>query len=100
MSKLYDANGNVWPLFSVRAGDTMIIRNLPPTLSTAIDRIRVFRLTRAEYHVDDDTLTLEPESPLPTLAAMLASASGPQIVNNNAWAFIRGMLGPSSYNQP
>jgi hypothetical protein len=72
IDKVFDANGSRWPLWSVAAGDTVIIRNLAPTLSTAIDRIRVFRLSRATYDVDSDTLAIEPETPRPTLEALLA----------------------------
>lgn len=72
IDKVYDGNGVRWPLYLVRAGDTIVIRNLPPTLSTVIDKIRIFRLTRAEYAIDTDTLTIEPETPLPTLDVLIA----------------------------
>jgi hypothetical protein len=72
INQVFDANGSRWPLWYVQAGDTVIIRNLAPTLSTSIDRIRVFRLARAEYAFDTDTLSLEPETPLPKLDALLA----------------------------
>jgi hypothetical protein len=72
LTRVYDATGARWPLWSVRAGDTLVIRNLPPTLSTTIDRIRSFRLTRAEYHTDDDTLAIEPDVPRPSLEVLLA----------------------------
>jgi hypothetical protein len=72
INQVFDANGQRWPLWYVQAGDTMVIRNLPPTLSSLIDRVRVFRLARVAYSFDDDTLELEPESPLPKLDALLA----------------------------
>jgi hypothetical protein len=72
ISQVFDAGGARWPLWAVAAGDTVIIRNLPPTLSTTIDRIRVFRLSRAAYDFDTNTLALEPELPRPTLDALLA----------------------------
>ena len=71
-SAVYDSAGARWPLWMVRSGDTITARNLPPTLSTDIDRIRTFRISRTEYDVDNRTLSVEPESPLPTLDAMLA----------------------------
>lgn len=89
IDRVFDASGQRWPLWIVVTGDTMIIRNLAPTLSTAIDRIRVFRLTRTEYHADDDTLTIEPESPLPSLSAMLALAVPPSWVTAPWWVQIR-----------
>jgi hypothetical protein len=90
VTALFDANGSRWPLTSVASGDTMIIRNLSPTLSNAINRIRVFRVTRTEYAVDTDTLTLEPESPLPSLAAMLALAVPPSWVTSPWWVQVGG----------
>lgn len=85
VAQLYDANGNRWPLTAAHAGDTVIIRNLPPSLSTAIDRIRVFRLTRTEYHIDDNTVTLEPEAPLSTLESQLALSVPPSWVTTPWW---------------
>jgi hypothetical protein len=79
------AAGGDWPLTQVRAGDTMVIRNLPPTLSTAIDRIRTFRITRVELDLETNTLTIEPEHPLPTLAALLAQATPPSWVTTPWW---------------
>jgi len=70
--QVFDAGGSRWPLWYVQAGDTMVIRNLSPSLGVAIDRVRVFRLTRAEYRFDDDTLTLEPETPIARLDVLLA----------------------------
>lgn len=72
LTRVYDGAGARWPLWYVRAGDTVIIRNLPPTLSTSIDRIRIFRLTRTEYHANDDAIQIEPDVPRPTLEALLA----------------------------
>lgn len=69
---VYDAAGGRWPLHAVRSGDTVTIRNLPPTLSNTIDRIRTFRIARTTYDALAGTIAIEPESPLPTLTAMLA----------------------------
>lgn len=71
---LFDAAGARYPLWMARAGDTVTIRNLPPTLSTEIDRIRTFRISRKSYNVDTDTLTPVPEYALPTLEIQIASA--------------------------
>jgi hypothetical protein len=69
---IYDSAGARYPLNMMRSGDTVTIRNLPPTLSTAVDRIRTFRIVRTMYDAITDTITVEPESPLPTLDALLA----------------------------
>jgi len=71
---LFDAAGARYPLWMARAGDTLTIRNLPPTLSTEIDKIRIFRIVRKSYDVDADILTPVPEDPLPSLEIQIASA--------------------------
>jgi hypothetical protein len=66
--KLFGATGERWPNYMGRAGDTITLRNLPPSLSTEIDRIRTFLITETDYDVDHDLLTVTPESPMPRLA--------------------------------
>jgi len=56
----------------VRAGDTIVMRNLLPTSVLVTDRVRIFRINRTSYNAATNLLTVEPESPLPTLAALLA----------------------------
>lgn len=69
---IYDAAGARYPMWVVRAGDTITIRNLPPNISTSIDRLRTFRITHTAYDAFADTLDVEPESPPRTLEVMLA----------------------------
>lgn len=69
---VFDASGARWPLYLIRPGDTIFIRNLPPTLSTSVDQIRSFTVARSEYNLDDDTVGVEPLDPLPTLEAALS----------------------------
>lgn len=68
---LYDATGARWPLWAARSGDTITIRNLPPTLSLAIDRIRTFRIAETTYSCDTDMLRVTPELPRPSLEVLL-----------------------------
>lgn len=70
--QLYDALGSRWPAWLARSGDTITIRNLPPTLSAAIDRVRTFRIAETTYTAETDTLEVTPESPLPRLEVMVA----------------------------
>lgn len=42
---IYDPFGARYPVWMARSGDTVGIRNLPPALSTDIDRIRSFRVS-------------------------------------------------------
>lgn len=69
---IYDAAGARYPKFLVRAGDTIVARNLPPTLSTDIDRLRSFRVAATEYLIDSDDLNATPESYLPSLDVLVA----------------------------
>lgn len=69
---VYDSAGGQWPLWAVRSGDTITIRNLPPTLSADVDRLRTFRISRTEYDAVNAVLTVEPEAALPRLEVLVA----------------------------
>ena len=68
---VYTASGASAPLYGVRSGDTITVRNLPPNLSPSIDRIRTFRISRTEYDCMDNVLSVEPEAALPTVATQI-----------------------------
>jgi hypothetical protein len=70
--RLHDAAGSIWPLYAMRAGDTVTMRNLPPTLSTEIDRIRTFRVAETEYDAATGELSIAPEEPMPSLDVLVA----------------------------
>lgn len=72
VKEIFDASGTRLPLWVARAGHVATARNLSPTLSADIDRIRTFRIAETEYNADADTLSITPESPLPTLDFLLA----------------------------
>jgi hypothetical protein len=69
---IYDATGAQWPLWEVAPGDTITIRNLPPDVAGALDRVRTFRVSHTSYDPIAKTLEIEPEAPTPTLETMLA----------------------------
>lgn len=69
---VYDASGARYPLWMVRSGDTITIRNLPPSTSTSVDRIRTFRISHTSYDLMTRTLGIELEAPPPRLATLLA----------------------------
>lgn len=71
-SAVYNSLGGRVPLWLPRAGDTIVIRNLPPTISTQIDQIRTFRIARTTCDLIARTLTVEPLVPLPSVAALIA----------------------------
>jgi hypothetical protein len=60
------------PLYAMRAGDTVTMRNLPPTLSTAVDRIRTFTVGETSYDAAEDRLDIAPSDPVPTLVTLVA----------------------------
>lgn len=72
IAALYDAGGGRWPLWAARSGDTITIRNLPPTLSLDVDRIRTFRIAETSYSCDTDVLSVTPELPRPSLEVLVA----------------------------
>lgn len=71
-SAVYNSVGGRVPLWLPRAGDTVVIRNLPPTISVSIDQLRTFRIARTTCDLIARTLTIEPFVPLPTVQALLA----------------------------
>jgi hypothetical protein len=68
--RIADSNGVQAVKALVHSGDTITVRNLPPTLSGDIDRVRTFVIEETDY-TDDDTLEVTPESPLPRLDQVL-----------------------------
>lgn len=65
--RLYDSAGGLYPLWLCRSGDTITIRNLPTSVSAAIDRIRTFTVSETRYDLSNNTLSVVPELPLETL---------------------------------
>lgn len=71
-SRLYDATGGEFPLYAIRAGDTVTMRNLPPTLSPTVDRIRTFVVSETDYDAMRDEISIAPETPTPSLEKLIA----------------------------
>lgn len=69
---VYDASGACWPLYMVRAGDIVVIRNLAPDIAVEIGQSAVFRIAQTNYVANGDQLTVEPEGPIPSLELLLA----------------------------
>ena len=53
----------------------MTVRNLPPTLSTAIDNIHTFVISETEYDAETGELSISPERAAPTIARLLSGAT-------------------------
>lgn len=74
VDRIFDIRGNPFPLFYIRADDTLTLRNLPPILGSAYDKIRVLVITRTDVDLIANTMTLELEIPMPDLSVQLAKA--------------------------
>lgn len=80
IAAVYDASGTPSPLYQVRAGDVITIRNLSPKLSIALDQVRSFSVTETSYDLFTGELEVVPESPLASLDVLIARGvpkSGP-----------------------
>ena len=71
-SRIYDAIGARYPLYAMRAGDTVTVRNLPPTLSTAVNRLRTFVIGETDYNALSGAISVAPREPVPTLVTLIA----------------------------
>lgn len=71
VTRVFGTNGAPVPLSEVRACDVVTIRNLPPAVLNTLDTIRTFRLTRTTYDPIANTLSFEPEAPMPTLDVLV-----------------------------
>lgn len=74
LDKVFNARGQEIPAFMVRTDDLLTIRNLPPTIGSAYDKIRTLVITRTSYNLITQKLTLELEIPLPNTTVQLAQA--------------------------
>ena len=69
---VYDAAGARYPLWMIRGGDTISIRNLSSAISATVDRVRSFIVDTTNYDAVARKITVTPASPLPTLDVLLA----------------------------
>lgn len=74
INRVFDQYGTPYPLFFMRVDDTITLRNLPPVLGQAYDKIRTLVVTHTDYDIFTNKITLELEIPLPDQSIMLARA--------------------------
>jgi hypothetical protein len=75
LDRIFDKYGNPFPLFYIRADDTLTLRNLPPTLTAVLyDKIRTLVITRTDVDLIKGTIKLELELPMPDLNVQMAQA--------------------------
>lgn len=70
--QVFTPTGGRVPLWMVRSGDTVIVRNLPPEAGATVDRIRTFIIAETRFSCDTTTLDITPEAPLPRLDVQVA----------------------------
>lgn len=71
-NNVFDLGGAIYPLWLVRSGDVITIRNLSPSISSSVDSIRTFRIVHTNYDASARRLEVEPDSPPSTLEVLLA----------------------------
>ena len=76
--KVYDAHNQAWPLWRVRAGDTIRIADLVPVSGSLaapeLDQLRTFYIVETSYDAQSGRLTITPDRPGSDLASILARA--------------------------
>lgn len=65
--QVFDAYGQWHPKHDVRPGDVLVFRLLPPTLLTTVTNISRMRIGQTTYDPITDSLTCEPDEPMPSL---------------------------------
>lgn len=74
VEQVFTSTGARVPLWMVRSGDTLIVRNLPPESGSTVDRIRSFIIAETRFSCDSNTIDITPESPPPMLDNLVARA--------------------------
>jgi hypothetical protein len=78
VSKVLGASNTPMPPWVVRAGDYITVRNLPISNPSGVSTTaRRFLIARTEMDMDNGTLTIEPEDPLPALDVKIAQSFPP-----------------------
>lgn len=73
IERLEDAAGGVWPLYHVRAGDTVVFRDLLPYALSPEGGLATFVVGETEYDADEpNRVSLLSREPVPTLAVLVA----------------------------
>lgn len=75
--RLTDESGGIHDVTELRAWDTLTVRNLPPTLGSVVDEIRTFKLGGTTFN-EDGSISVEPETPIPTLVTLIAQKGAGQ----------------------
>lgn len=75
LDHVFDKFGSPFPLFMIKADDTLTMRNLPPILgATLYDKIRTLVITRTDVDLLHGSISVELEVPIPNIDVQLAQA--------------------------
>jgi len=66
---LFDATGGSYPIWEIRSGDQIVLRNLQPSFSVDIERVRKFTVARTQY--SNDQIEITPSEPMPELEFLI-----------------------------
>lgn len=84
MRGLFNRSGGRYPLWVLRSGDTLTLRNLPSTAPQELDKIRKFVVKRTRYDAIKDILKPTPELDIPTVEFIIANNSISTDLQNSA----------------
>ena len=77
--RIFDSSGAEYPLWMVRSGDTISLRNLTANSGDTIDRVTRFRVINTEYDVDNNILNVQPNFDIPTYNRFWISPGGGRV---------------------
>ena len=80
VKSVQDPSGAHWPLWKVRAGDTIAMQVLPPTGEDLVDHLTTFRITSTLYDVDNDKLIVHPSTENVSMARSMSIRRGGPII--------------------
>lgn len=69
---VYTESGGPANLWEIRSGDVITIRNLPTNVTTHADSIRDFTVMETSYNAGNNTISVSPYVPTPTLDLLVA----------------------------
>lgn len=71
-SRLYNTSGGEMPLYHLRAGDTLTIRNFPTNIDESVADLRTFTVDETNYDAMEDTISVSPRYATPQLDRLIA----------------------------
>jgi hypothetical protein len=70
-NKLLSTTGQVVPLWSIRAGDRIVVRNVPLDIRPALE-VRSFIVAQTDFDAVANSVAVEPDVPYPTMVTLIS----------------------------